>query len=144
MALPEVAAALSATSGAIQLLKGINQTSKQVEINGIVLELQGQLIDLSSKIITIQSEYDSLTKAKTDVERELIEERKAHEDRSKYQLVTIRGSFAYQYSGDGSPVHHLCATCFDEGKKSILHRYPSQSRRFYECKISDTHGFYGE
>ena len=141
MAIPEIAAALSATSNAIQILKGLNEASKQVEVNRAVLELQGQLIELSSKIITIQSEYDALTKAKTDVEKELVEERKKAEDRSQYELVSLGSGFAYRYIGKSRPPHHLCAACFDSGFKSILHEYETGLGPYCECKRVDKHSF---
>lgn len=142
MPLAEISAALSATSSAIQLLKGISEATKQVEINRIVLDLQGQLIDLSSKIIAIQAEYESLAKAKTDVEKELVEERKKAEDRSQYQLVSRGSGFAYRYVGTGRPPHHLCATCFNSGVKSILHEFESQIGQCCQCKRDEHHTFY--
>lgn len=142
MPLAEISAALSATSNAIQLLKEINGTTKQVEINRVVLDMQAQLIDLSAKIIAIQAEYESLSKAKADLEKELVEERNKAEERSQYQLVSRGNGFAYRYSGTARPNHHLCATCFDSGVKSILFEFKSQIGPCCQCKRDEDHTFY--
>jgi len=142
MPLPEIAAALSATSSAIHLLKDINDATKQVELNSIVLELQGKLIDINSKMLLIQSEFDDLTKAKSQIEAKLIEERKKNQERDQYKLVSLGGSFAYEFTGQGSPSHYLCAACFDTNKKSVLHVVWMEGGRDFQCKLCEDHNFY--
>ena len=141
MPIAEIAAALSATSGAIKLLKGINDTAKKVEINEIVIDLQGTLIDLNGKILDIQSEYEKLTNIKCDVEAKLREEKERNDDRSQYELHQVgSGKLVYNFVGSGRPAHYLCATCFDQKEKSIL-QVTEQGQTFYECGRSVDHGF---
>lgn len=142
MPLPEIAAALSATSSAINLLKDINEATKQVQLNSIVLELQGKLIDINSKMLLIQSEFDNLTKAKAQVEEQLVDERQRNQDRDQYILESVGGSYAYRFAGQGRPDHYLCAACFDAGKKSILHVVYLQGGRDFQCKLCEDHNFF--
>lgn len=140
MAFAEISSALSATGSVIQLLKGLNDATKQAEINGIVLEMQGKLIDLSSKIIAIQAEYDAISKSKADVEKELIEERKKAEQRNEYSLKQLGPAFVYEYVGQRSVPHYICATCYDESIKTVLHYWIRDNR--YLCVRDDKHSFW--
>ena len=143
MPIAEITAALSATNGALKILKGINETAKNIKINEAVIELQGTLIDLNRKILLIQGEYESLTNIKSKLEAELRKEKERNNDRIQYELRMIgSGNYVYSFTGKGSPPHDLCATCFDENQKTILQCVFDGGRSFYKCGRSDSHSFF--
>jgi hypothetical protein len=142
MALTEISAALSVTSDAIQRLNDITNTAKRPDINNIVLGLQSQLIGLSSKILSIQSEYDTLTKIKNELEKKLTAAEEKNDEHARYKLTSLNGNFVYEYTGSDRAAHYLCATCYDTKIKSVLHKQKSSSGDWLECRQNVDHNIF--
>jgi hypothetical protein len=130
----EAAALLTAMKSAGSLLNLILKMSKDgavrdraIELQSIILNLQGLTSDLQFRIISLQDENMSLKDAIRGYEAQIKQHEEWKETEGRYKLKEVgRGSFAYVYQqpteADATPTHYLCATCFENEKKSILQR----------------------
>jgi hypothetical protein len=132
-------------STALGLLKTITGTTRRLadareeaKINEVAIQLQGIVLDLQSEMMIIQSDYQSVLRAKEDLDKKLIEQQNWHNERARYQLKKVGdGVFVYALK-DGNattePAHWLCAHCYEDQKRSILQRSPYPTWLCPRCK----------
>ncbi len=131
-------------STALGLLKTITGTTKrladtreEVKVNDVAIQLQGVVLDLQSEMMIIQSDYQSVLRAKEDLEKKLIEQEGWNKERARYHLEAVAGDFVYALNVVKPSVesaHWLCAHCYEEKKKSILQRSPFPAWLCPRCK----------
>lgn len=122
---------LLAIKGAIDGLNSARNVAKAaIGLRDAAL-LQDKVIELNDMILTAQSsaldaQADQLAMAKRidDLERHIAQVKAWETEKKRYQLTDFGGgTFAYllkpEMSG-GEPAHRICATCYQQGQKSIL------------------------
>ena len=119
-----IASVVAGFKNAFELIKKINEISKSVEINNITIVLQSIVLDAQARIGELSSENFSLTDKIRTLEKEIDSMKDWSDERQNYELQEWRrGIFAYvnkKLIKNDKNTPRLCATCFDNGNKSIL------------------------
>lgn len=124
---PEIYAGIGAIKTAFDMAKGLKDIDDAARRNAAVIELQ-------EKILSAQSAQAALVEAVSVLEKEVADLKAWGSDKQRYDLVKVEGSdiFAYavkEAARNGEPNHYLCATCYQNGKKSVLQpqtRFPGR------------------
>jgi hypothetical protein len=120
-----------------QSLKAAFDIGKALLNLGISADIQGRIREMNDRILTAQEsaiasrDYQSaLLKQIGDLEKQIADFEAWDAEAETYELTnvrpaTVRGSaFAYapkEGTHTGEPSHFICATCYQERHKSILH-----------------------
>ncbi len=77
-------------------------------------------------MLTLQTQYQALLQEKNELERRLTDAEDWKAEAAKYSLKEVgKKAFVYAPEPDAdplTPMHWLCARCYQEKKKSILQR----------------------
>jgi hypothetical protein len=113
----EVFAGLSAFKSMYDAAKALKDMNDANIRNTAVIELQ-------EKILSAQSEQAELIEIAGALKARVAELEAWNADKKRYKLTDLgRGKSAYTLKEgmeNGEPPHHLCATCYNEGHKSIM------------------------
>lgn len=128
----EAGAAISGVKVAMDMAKGIAALKSEAEINQAVIDIQRTLLDVQSAAIEDKQHIADLN-TKIQELRSTLAQRDSWVDEAKRYVLTESevGTFTYELRSEfanGETHHRLCVTCFENGKKAILH-----GRRFAEC-----------
>lgn len=118
--------ALKAASDLVKILVGLRDSSK----------LQENTVELNSKILAVQSaladaqlEQTALVQTIARLEKELARYETWDAEKKRYKLTeVVPGALVYVLqpeSATGEPIHWICASCYQQGKKSILQGFNS-------------------
>lgn len=133
-----ISAAFAALNGVKTVAQAIIETRDSALISGKVAELNGKIIDVQNAIFRAQEERSALVEKLRDLENELARLKAWEAEKRRYSLVNIGpGVVAYRVKeaerGE-EPNHHLCANCFNVGKKSFLQQKAwTQDLAEYKC-----------
>jgi cell division protein FtsB len=133
MNIPEITSLISAIKSAAEISRFILDKTKDIQVRSKIIDLQNIISDLQGKIFTLQSLILSLQKENMELEyqikdlkKQIIENEQWDETQRRYKLISLgSGSQAYRYQpeeGSDTPIHYLCANCFNSRKKSILQK----------------------
>lgn len=90
------------------------------------IEFQGKIIDAQNALSALQEERTTLIETIHQREEEIARIKAWETEKQRYELKDIstgNGSFAYMIKPDaqsGEPLHCLCASCYERGKKRIM------------------------
>jgi hypothetical protein len=88
------------------------------------LKLYGQVVAAHQSALTAQASQEALLKEKRQLEEELGRLKDWNAEKQRYQLQDVgQRCMAYALKPgmeNGEPPHSICATCYQEGRKSIL------------------------
>jgi hypothetical protein len=122
----EISAALAGANHAVQLATAAVKMAKDVEVKAAVSALQDEMLDLQSKLFSAHAKFEELLAAKKLAEDKLADLENWNKEAARYQLVELAKEInAYGLKPDcanGEPHHNLCPNCFQNRKKSIIHR----------------------
>jgi hypothetical protein len=98
------------------------------------------VIELQEKILSAQSEQAELIELAGKLKSRVAELEAWDTDKKRYRLADLgAGTSAYTLKEgmeNGEPPHHLCATCYNEGHKSIMQ---TETRNPGRCKVLVCH-----
>lgn len=131
--LAEVASGIGSLKAAFDLAKGLNAVENTAAINEVKLALQSHILEAQQSLFAAQQAQATSAKQIADLEAQIARLKEWSGERERYELVAIgSGSFAYMEKPgvrSGEPAYWLCASCFDNRKKSILQRQGKQGDR---------------
>jgi uncharacterized coiled-coil DUF342 family protein len=138
----EAIAGLGAIKTAFDIAKGLKDIDDATRRNAAVIELQ-------EKILAAQAAQSSLLEQIRELENEVADLKAWGTDKQNYELKSVHpGAFAYalkQSVQTTEPPHWICATCYQNQKKSILQyfgRAPGDNRTaLYKCQRSECGAF---
>jgi hypothetical protein len=91
------------------------------------IELNREIMSAQSGALAAYANQAALFKRVSDLEKRLAEFEAWEREKSRYQLTQSRaGMFCYvlkEEARGAEPMHRLCASCYQKGEKSILHRW---------------------
>ena len=131
----EVYGGLAGLKVAFDLVKGLKDINDATIRNATLMELQGRILEA-------QQEQSTLLQHLTELKDELKGLRDWEAEKQRYQLKELPpGILVYalkeQFMAE-EPSHSLCPTCYQKGKKSLLHsNEPGNGIHrltCYECK----------
>lgn len=123
---------IAAIAGLISSLKSAGEIANAMLgikdaalIQGKVVELQGVIIAAQQSAMTSNLSQAELINRVRELEAELMQMKAWEAEKQRYELTELPpGVFVYSLKpgmAEGQPMHRLCATCYDQGKRSILH-----------------------
>jgi len=114
----EVYAGLGAVKAAFDMAKGLKDINDAAIRNAAIIELQ-------QKILGAQEEQATLIQRLGELEKEIADLKSWEAEKQRYELKELPpGVFVYDLKPGTSanePPHSICQTCYQRGKKSILH-----------------------
>jgi hypothetical protein len=119
-----ITAVLQFAPGVVKLAQEIVAASDKVKSNAQLIQFQTALIGLNSLLASVQQENATLAAQKRDAEEELKRVKHWESEKQRYKLAApFAGCMVYalqKSTSDGETPHYLCASCFKQGKPSIL------------------------
>lgn len=124
MDLGAITSAATALQTAGQIVKSLISLKVGADVQAKVIELQTVIVSAQGDALAAQSEQLTLLQRVRTLEAEVAQAKAWDAEKGRYQLTEFpTGVFAYVLkadAADGEPTHRVCATCFQEGHKSIL------------------------
>lgn len=115
----ELLAGLSAFKSMFDLAKGLKDINDAAARNSVAVELQ-------EKILATQAQQAALIERIGELEHEVARFETWETEKQRYKLEALPpGTHVYTLKPEmaaGEPPHHICQTCYQRSKKSILHQ----------------------
>ncbi len=124
MDMTTVTAAMGSIKASMDITQALVGLSNAQAIQAKVLELQRAMLEAQKAMFAVNEERSTLIASIRQLEEEAATQKAWNRERERYALAEISpGLFAYSLKSEeaaGEPQHHLCATCYQAGKKNIL------------------------
>ena len=124
MDIGSIAALTTSLQSAVEIAKAIMGLRDASAIQGKVIELQGVIMSAQASALSAQAEQFTLMNTVRNLEAKMAQMENWNAERQRYELKAVfPGAFAYVVKPElqgTEPLHWLCATCYHNGKKSIL------------------------
>jgi hypothetical protein len=139
-----IAAATGALNSAVQIAKTALALRDETKLREAVIELQGIILTAQTSALTAQSKQLELVEQKRALETKIAEYDRWEAEKTRYELVEMPpGVLAYRVKEDArgrEPSHLLCATCFENRRKSYLHVIGEKSRGYdhVHCQLCNS------
>jgi hypothetical protein len=134
LAMPDlsaIAGALASLNAAVNITTAMKDLRDWSLVQSKVIELQGAILDAQSSLFSANEERLTLIKKVSDLEAAVTKLKEWDSEKKKYTLTEAGpGVFAYikkSKTCGTEPPHYLCAKCYEDSKKSILHRMDTAS-----------------
>ena len=139
MAIAEITAVMTSLKAATDIAKGMKDLNDSVEINTKVIDLQNEILNLQTGLLSLQENYSNLLLENNSLKNTIENTDNWKKTKEDYNLLEIsEGVFVYQ-SNKEEIKHWLCATCFDNGSKSILQlRNKAIAGHVYTCNSCES------
>jgi hypothetical protein len=132
----EISAAIQSAKALGELVKAAHGLANYNEFVTAVYEVNAKLMDATAVALASQEKQSSLANRVAELEDELRELKNLKSEAQRYQLTKFAfGGYAYSIKPgmeNAEPTHYLCATCMNQGKKSVLQ--PSDEA-FLRCSL---------
>lgn len=120
----QIPGALASLKVAMDVTKGMVALKNQQDILIKTTELTQIIIDVQSQLLEAQAASAALSSRIRELEADQVKREQWAEEKTHYQLHKFpAGGIAYRFQpqeGDARPEHEVCASCADNGIKSIL------------------------
>jgi hypothetical protein len=121
----EAISAIGGIKTAIDMAKGMSTLKSEAEINQAIIDIQRTLLEAQGAAFSDKQTIANLSEEKKALETQLRNIGDWDTEKQRYVLTRSEmGAFTYDLRpelANGEVAHRLCATCFGNGKKSILH-----------------------
>ena len=127
-----LAAALSSLKAAKDIAEAMIGLRDGAAFQAKLLEFQSKLIDANNAAFAAQDERAALLQRIRDLEEKVAGFERWETEKQRYELKDFGGAFAYALKPEAQgtePPHNICANCYQDHKKSILQRMPSNNAR---------------
>ena len=127
----ETGAAIGGIKAAFDIAKGLSALKTEAERNEAVINIQRVLLEAQQSALTDKQSIGELRNKLDEFEKEARDRSGWEREKARYAL-TRSPMGAYFYSlrtemANGEVGHRLCTTCYDDGRKSVLHTTASHS-----------------
>jgi hypothetical protein len=133
-----IASAIGSLKTAADIAKGFLDLKEAAAVQGRVIELQGVILAAQSSALAAQSDQTMLLEEIRHLKEKVAKLEAWEAEKQRYQLTDFGGgTFAYVLRPDaanGQPSHNLCATCFNQGRKTILQHSQDNWFTCHACK----------
>jgi hypothetical protein len=106
-------------------IKGLVEIRDQVKFGEEVTKIYSQILAALQGAVAAQTREAALLNEISDLKRRLVELDAWETEKNRYVLEKLPpGVFVYTLKPEmagSDPEHHICQTCYQRGKKSILH-----------------------
>ncbi len=119
-----LSAVLDPLKSAGNTAKGLMEIRDTTKFGGAVIELQAQILAAQQGALAAQAEQAALIKRVSQLEKERTSFETWKTEKQRYEHKELPpGVHVYTLKEDmasGEIPHHICKTCYERGKKSIL------------------------
>jgi DNA-directed RNA polymerase subunit RPC12/RpoP len=133
VAVSEVLAAAQALKTVVELVKDLLGAGRAQPTDPKVRQLEAAIIEAESRALAAYPAVAALEERVRDLTEENARMKAWERERDRYQLhELVPGAFVYRVKEEArgaEPVHAVCATCFQQGLKSILQEKDAPGRR---------------
>jgi rubrerythrin len=116
--------AITSLKVAADIAVALNGIKTMSEVQAKAIELQQIILSAQSSALTAQSDQFTLLQEIRDLKEEVARVKAWDEEKQRYALVApFSGAIAYalkKESAGAEPAHWICASCYENGRKSIL------------------------
>ncbi|WP_295810352.1 hypothetical protein [uncultured Nitratireductor sp.] len=109
------ASAFKSLADGVKALSEIKDAKRRSEVE----------VDLLGKLIALQSDFSALRDSKEAIEKELVKIKDWNADKARYEMKSLEpGVLVYrvkEVERGSEPPHEICADCYNNDKKSLLH-----------------------
>jgi hypothetical protein len=123
--LAEIGMGLNSLKAATDIVKGLNAVATQTAINDVKLTLQQHIFEAREALGAAQEAQSAALKRIGELEREIASFKNWEAEKQRYELETLPpGIHMYRLKRgmeNGEPPHKICANCYNQGFKSLLH-----------------------
>ncbi|MES2495609.1 MAG: hypothetical protein V4618_05830 [Pseudomonadota bacterium] len=120
----EISAGLSSLKAAKDILQAMNEMQTATTVNDIKLTLQGHILEAQQGLFTAQEAQTAASHRISELEQEVVRLKDWSGEKQRYQLHDVGGGAMTYMSrlgmANGEPPHWLCASCFNQGRKSFM------------------------
>jgi rubrerythrin len=124
MPVAEIAAAVTGIRSALDITKAMVGLRDAEAFRAKSIELQGVVLEALDKAIEARESYSTQSDRVRALEAEVASLKAWDADKQRYELEEVsHGAMAYVLKKETQgtePIHWLCASCYNNGKKSIL------------------------
>ena len=121
-------------------LKTIADLEDAIARRNAIIDLQAKIVSAQAGAVAAQSEQAEMADEIRQLKAHVAQFETWEAEKKRYELVEVRPGvriYAIKESERGTePQHHICATCFANGKKSILQ---SQMWQPFRCDMLICH-----
>jgi hypothetical protein len=115
----------SPLKSASETVQGLVQVRDQIKLGDTVIKLQGQILAAQQGASAAQTRETEMTEEIRALKTRVAELETWEAEKQRYQLERLPpGVYVYALQpamANGEPLHSICQTCYQRGKKSILH-----------------------
>ncbi len=126
MDMSSIQAAIGGLKTASDIAKAMVDIRDAAVLQSKTIELQQVILSAQSSGIAAQSEQFTLLERIRNLEEKMAHMETWNTEKERYALCeVVSGAFTYvlkEVEGAVEPTHHLCANCYDQGQKSIMHK----------------------
>lgn len=119
-------AVASSLTSAGEITRAILGMRDEAKIHTKVMELNTMIMQAQGAALSAQTSSIAHVDRIRDLEKRIVELENWDREKQRYQLhEVVPGVFAYALKEDmraGEPAHQVCARCYQDGIKSILHK----------------------
>lgn len=138
-----ISGALSSLKTAFDIAKGISDLKSMTDVQGKVIELQQAILAAQSSAMAANAEQYTAMEELRKLREELEKMSGWQQEKQRYRLFQAEGTggsvvYALRESQkqQDEPPHYLCANCYEQGRKSILHNtIPSTGWTHWHCPV---------
>lgn len=116
--------AVTSLKVAADIAIALGNIKTMAEVQAKAIELQQVILSAQSSALTAQSEQFTLLQQIRDLKEEVANAKAWNEQKQRYALVSPwPGAVTYalkKQSSNAEPPHWICATCYENGRRSIL------------------------
>src|SRR5260221_7358329 len=120
---------IGAAIASLRLLKDVAQTMVGLRdaqaFQAKLIEFNAALMDAQASVFSVNEERTALVEKVSALEAKVMKLEAWEAQKQRYKLEKLPpGIFVYTLKEDmaaGEPMHHICQTCYQRGKTSILH-----------------------
>jgi len=138
-----VAGTVAALQSAYNLTKGIADLNEVHAIKTQIGKLTAQILTAQENALLSQEREATLARQVNGLEQHIAQLETWETEKQRYQLESLPpGAHVYSLKEEmaaGEPAHHICPTCYQHGKKSILHQSETNNGTYHlECSECGT------
>lgn len=126
---------ISGLSTASNIAKAMLDLHVSIEVRDKVIELQSAILAAQSLALSANAQQFAIIEQIRALKEEAMKVKNWNREKKRYKLVQLKPiGFAYankKLVKNSEPPHHICANCYEDGRKSILN---IQYERNHYCK----------
>jgi cell division protein FtsB len=142
-----ITAAFSSLKAMGDITKSLMDLHTTTEVKTRTAELLNRLLEVNQQMFLVQEERAAMNARLRDLEDQIRRMQDWTAEKARYELAQpFPGCMVYalkKSESRGQTAHYLCASCYQDGKPSILQGREGSRRAVYCCSVCETEAVTG-